>query len=210
MRLALVWGLGTGYAHQLLPLPVEFHYVCPTPLHLVGTTLTANTINLTWNFTSAEHCRCQSTPLPPSPQEGSWGALLPVAGATEMPEQLYVLWSHPYTKIYCAFHYTEPPGYENRTPYALVFQEIQLNNLFHLNSEAPSFQDALQSTEGWPRVKSKRNKLFQPCTGYTIKLILSAWLPVPLQWVFPKKSLAPPGGLTPLIPQTFPNLFSST
>lgn len=54
------------------------------------------------------------------------------------------------------------------------FQEIQLNDLFHLNPEFPSFQDALESTEGQPRIKSKRNKLFHNTIGYTIELILSA------------------------------------
>lgn len=68
------------------------------------------------------------------------------------------------------------------------FQEIWLNGLFHLNFESPSFQSALESTEDRARVKSKGNKLFHHSTGYIIELILSAWLPVPLEWVFPRSS----------------------
>lgn len=202
------------------PQPGKLHEVSPALRPMVGSPLTShgpaswvalclpdtttlpNATNLTHHSASAEPCHhyCHH------PKGLHW-ALLPVAGHWDARVALCALESSIYQSMLC-FHFTE---YMCMKAGLLMpwFFKIQLKWLVPLNPESPSFRSALESIEGWLRIKSKGNKLLHYLTGCIVELILSAWLPVALEWVFSKKSLAPPRGPTPLIPKICPNLFCS-
>lgn len=177
----MIWPLLTRDCPLLLSSTV-----CQTPLPLVSTTVTAwrHQHHLTLCLCWALHCR--STLLPPSPKGlhcvgtvthdwSHWNAKAALCALESSTHQSLLCFSlHSLTWVW------------KQGCLSAHFSRDSIKILVPLNPESSSFQDALESTEGWSRVKFKANKLFHHSNGYIIQLILSAWFLVPLEGVFPR------------------------